>query len=229
LRNLALIGAGYWGKNLARNFNALGVLHTICDLSSNTLNGFGPEYGAVKKTSKVSDVFSTARISSVAIAAPAVQHFRLAREALQSGKDVFVEKPLCLKEEEGEELVALAQQSGLILMVGHLLHYHPLIQKLQQLVLEGELGRLHYIISNRLNLGKFRREENALWSFAPHDLSVILSLAGGDFPVKVQCTGEAYLNHGVSDTTLTTLRFADELRAHAFVSWLNPFKEQKLT
>ena len=227
LRSLALIGAGYWGKNLARNFNALGALHTICDVSASSLNAFA--YDAVQKTSNVENVFSDSKIRSIAIAAPAAQHFRLAKQALESGKDVFVEKPLCLKEEEGEELVRMAQKSGLILMVGHLLHYHPLIQKLQQLVLQGELGRLHYIISNRLNLGKFRREENALWSFAPHDLSIILSLAGGDFPAKVQCTGEAYLNDGVSDTTLTILRFADGLRAHAFVSWLNPFKEQKLT
>jgi UDP-2-acetamido-3-amino-2,3-dideoxy-glucuronate N-acetyltransferase len=140
-----------------------------------------------------------------------------------------VEKPLCLEVEEAQNLVALAEKQQLVLMVGHLLQYHPCIQKLQSLLAEGELGKLHYITSNRLNLGKIRREENALWSFAPHDLSVILSLAGNQVPEQIACTGESYLTNGVADTTLTALRFAGGVRAHIFVSWLNPFKEQKLT
>jgi UDP-2-acetamido-3-amino-2,3-dideoxy-glucuronate N-acetyltransferase len=140
-----------------------------------------------------------------------------------------VEKPLCLHLSEADELVRLAEAHSRILMVGHLLQYHPCVQALHARLAQGELGKLHYITSNRLNLGKIRREENALWSFAPHDISVILSLAGHQLPDHVRCTGGGYLNHGVADTTLTALRFPGGIRAHVFVSWLNPFKEQKLT
>jgi UDP-2-acetamido-3-amino-2,3-dideoxy-glucuronate N-acetyltransferase len=226
---LALIGAGYWGKNLARNFHALGALRTICDASQATLESYGTDYATVQKVQSVKDVLMDTAIRQVAIAAPAVLHYELARAALLAGKDVFVEKPLCLEVEEAQKLVALAQKQRLVLMVGHLLQYHPCIKTLQSLLAEGELGKLHYITSNRLNLGKIRREENALWSFAPHDLSVILSLAGNQVPERIACTGESYLTNGVADTTLTSLRFAGGVRAHIFVSWLNPFKEQKLT
>lgn len=229
IRDLALIGAGYWGKNLGRNFNALGALHTLCDASRETLAGYGAEYGEVRKTSDLEVVWQDAAITKVAVAAPAVLHYELAKAALTAGKDVFVEKPLCLEEAQARELVALAERAGRVLMVGHLLQYHPCIRKLQALVAQGDLGQLHYITSNRLNLGKIRREENALWSFAPHDLSVILSLAGNQAPEQVRCVGESYLTRGVADTTLTTLRFAGGVRAHVYVTWLNPFKEQKLT
>lgn len=229
MADLALIGAGYWGKNLARNFHTLGVLHTICDPSELTLSKYGAEYSDVRKCCKVDEAFSNQAINKVVIAAPATQHYSLAKRALESGKDVFVEKPLCLDIAEAQELIQLAKQNGRILMVGHLLQYHPCIQKLQELVSSGALGKLQYITSNRLNLGKIRHEENALWSFAPHDISVILSLAGNQLPDQVRCTGEAYLNDGVADTTLTSLRFPGKIHAHIYVSWLNPFKEQKLT
>ena len=228
-RNLALIGAGYWGKNLARNFNALGVLHTLADLNQGILDSYGTEYDGVRKTRIIEDLWSDHAITKVAIAAPAVYHYRLAKAALLAGKDVFVEKPLSLDPVEAQELIELAAANQRILMVGHLLQYHPLVQKLQQLVATGELGAVHYLTSNRLNLGKIRREENALWSFAPHDISVILSLAGNQLPQQIQCTGGAYINEGVADTTITTMLFPGGLRAHVYVSWLNPFKEQKLT
>jgi UDP-2-acetamido-3-amino-2,3-dideoxy-glucuronate N-acetyltransferase len=227
--SLALIGAGYWGKNLARNFNALGVLHTLCDTQPATLQTYGADYAGVEKTTDCAVVLVNPAIARVAIATPAVTHYALVRAALLAGRDVLVEKPLCLNESEGRELIELAEKSGRILMVGHLLQYHPCVQKLQALLAQGELGKLHYITSNRLNLGKIRREENALWSFAPHDISVILSLAGNQLPEKVSCIGEAYLNRGVADTTFTALRFPGGVRAHAYVNWLNPFKEQKLT
>jgi UDP-2-acetamido-3-amino-2,3-dideoxy-glucuronate N-acetyltransferase len=226
---LALIGAGYWGKNLARNFNALGALRTLCDASELTLSSYNGEFEAVAKCLDFERVLEDPAITRVALAAPAVLHYDLAKAALLAGKDVFVEKPLCLHAGQARELVALAKANTRVLMVGHLLQYHPCIQKLQAMLAQGELGKLHYITSNRLNLGKIRREENALWSFAPHDLSVILSLAGHQLPEQVRCTGEAYLTNGVADTTLTSLRFAGNIRAHVFVSWLNPFKEQKLT
>ncbi len=228
-QSLALIGVGYWGKNLARNFNALGVLHTLCDSQQSTLQSYGAEYAGVKKTASWEAVLADRAITRVAIATPAVTHYALVRAALLEGRDVFVEKPLCLDENEGQDLVNLAEKTGRILMVGHLLQYHPYVQKLQTMLAQGELGKLHYMTSNRLNLGKIRREENALWSFAPHDISVILSLAGNQLPEKVLCMGEAFLNTGVADTTFTALRFPGGLRAHAYVSWLNPFKEQKLT
>lgn len=228
-RTLALIGAGYWGKNLARNFHQLGALHTLCDLSQATLDSYGADYDAVQKTSAIDSLWSNTAIDRVAIAAPAVLHYQLAKKALLAGKDVFVEKPLCLDAAEAAELIALAAGHGRVLMVGHLLQYHPYVQHLQALVTAGELGAIHYITSNRLNLGKIRREENALWSFAPHDLSVILSLAGHRLPEEVVCTGGSYVTPGVADTTLTALAFAGGLRAHVYVSWLNPFKEQKLT
>jgi len=227
--SLALIGAGYWGKNLARNFNALGTLHTLCDSQQSTPQTYGGDYAGVEKTTDCDAVFGNKAITRVAIATPAVTHYALVRAALLAGKDVLVEKPLCLEEKEGQYLVDLAAKSGQILMVGHLLQYHPYVQKLQAMLAQGELGKLQYVTSNRLNLGKIRREENALWSFAPHDISVILSLAMHQLPEQVSCFGGEYLNSGVADTTLTTLRFPNQLRAHVYVSWLNPFKEQKLT
>jgi UDP-2-acetamido-3-amino-2,3-dideoxy-glucuronate N-acetyltransferase len=229
MKNLALIGAGYWGKNLARNFHQLGSLALVCDASEAILAQQAATCPGIRMTQSVDDVFSDPAITRGAIAAPAARHYELAKKALEAGKDVFVEKPLALDSGEGEALADLAESKGLILMVGHLLQYHPCVRKIQQLLASGELGKLQYITSNRLNLGKIRREENALWSFAPHDLSVILSLVGGELPNQVRCIGEAYLNQGVADVTLTTLRFPGGVNAHVHVSWINPFKEQKLT
>ena len=227
-RNLALVGAGYWGKNLARNFHAMHVLHTLCDTSSSILGSYGQDFSTVAKSSDFKETLADPHIARVAIATPAATHFRLAKQALESGKDVYIEKPLCLEEKEAEELVRIATARDRILMVGHLLHYHPAIQKIVQLIGNGTLGKLYYITSNRLNLGKIRREENALWSFAPHDISVILSLVG-EMPEAVECSGGSFITNGVADTTLTQLTFPGGVKSHVFVSWLNPFKEQKLT
>lgn len=229
-RDLALIGAGYWGKNLARNFNQLGALSTICDQSQDLLDNFKTEeYSKINLTNSLESVLKDPEVAKVAIAVPAALHYEVALKALKAGKDVFVEKPLCLDVGHGAELVEEAKRLDRILMVGHLLQYHPCIVKLQEMVHSGELGNLYYLTSNRLNLGKIRREENSLWSFAPHDISVILSLVGYQEPKEVRCMGEAYINHQVADTTLTTMRFESNIRAHIHVSWLNPFKEQKLT
>jgi UDP-2-acetamido-3-amino-2,3-dideoxy-glucuronate N-acetyltransferase len=228
MANLALIGGGYWGKNLARNFLQLNALHTICDPSPQTLQSYGADYASVKKVERFAEVLADNEISQVAIAAPAALHYELAKQSLNAGKHVFVEKPLCLSISEGRELIVLAQSKKLTLMVGHLLQYHPCVVKLREMVAKGELGRLFYITSNRLNLGKIRSEENALWSFAPHDISVILGLAGS-LPESIQCVGEHYLTRGVADTTMTQMQFCGGLKAHVYVSWMNPFKEQKLT
>ena len=228
-RDLALVGAGYWGKNLARNFNALGALHTLCDFSQDTLAAYGAEYAAVAKTTDFALALQDGAIRKVVISTPAVLHYQFANAALEAGKDVFVEKPLCVELAQAEALVKLADAKQRILMVGHLLQYHPCIDRLRAVLSQGDLGKLCYLSSNRLNLGKIRREENALWSFAPHDISVILALANNQCPEQVRCVGGTFLTSGVADTTMTTLRFTGGVRAHIYVSWLNPFKEQKLT
>lgn len=228
-RALALIGAGYWGKNLARNFNELGALHTLCDPSPAILGSYGAEYQAVRKTSDIASIWADSTVTAVAIAAPAVHHHRLAKAALLAGKDVYVEKPLCLQGAEADELTMLARKAGRILMVGHLLQYHPHVRELQEWVKAGELGGVRYIASHRLSLGKFRREENVLWSFAPHDISVILSLAGDQLPQRVSCVGSGHLTPGVQDTIAMTMAFAGGLAAHVYANWANPFKEQKVT
>jgi UDP-2-acetamido-3-amino-2,3-dideoxy-glucuronate N-acetyltransferase len=228
-RDLALIGAGHWGKNLARSFDALGALGVICDSSASALDAQKKLYPSIRTTSSLSEVLADPTITKIAIASPAAQHYAMAKAALLAGKDVYVEKPLCLEAAQGRELVTLAEQVGKVLMVGHLLQYHACVIKLRELVTQGQLGKLLTITSNRLNLGKFRQEENALWSFAPHDISVILALLGDRMPEQVRCTGGSYLSNGVADSTLTVLRFPGGVLAHVYVSWLNPFKEQKLT
>jgi len=171
-------------------------------------------------------VFSSP-VPAVVIATPAETHFSLARRALQAGKDVFVEKPLALTCEEGRQLVDTARAGGRIVMVGHVLEYHPGILKLRELVASGELGKVRYIYSNRLSLGKIRREENILWSFAPHDIAIILRLLG-ETPFEVVACGGTYVSPNIADVTVTHLLFDNGVRAHIFVSWLHPFKEQRL-
>jgi UDP-2-acetamido-3-amino-2,3-dideoxy-glucuronate N-acetyltransferase len=224
---VGLAGCGYWGRNLARNLHQMGHLAAVCDPSAKILKDVKATYKGVRTCSKIEDLLGDAKIKAVAIAAPAAQHYDVARKALLAGKDVFVEKPLALRVPEAEELVELAARKKRILMIGHILEYHPAIQKLKDFVDSGELGDIHYIYSNRLNLGKVRQEENILWSFAPHDISVILLLTGA-MPVWASTSGESYLQHDVADVTMTTLAFPGKARAHIFVSWLHPFKEQKL-
>lgn len=226
-RFIGLIGLGYWGQNLLRNFYELGILHTACDTSISVIEDRKQKYPKVRYTQSINEIFSSPEIIAVAIAAPAVAHYDLAKRAILAGKDVFVEKPLSLTVKQGEEIVALAKAHKRILMVGHILQYHPAIVKLKSMIQAGELGRIRYIYSNRLNIGKLRIEENILWSFAPHDISVILMLLGEE-PVRVHAFGGDYVNTGVNDVTLTELEFINGVKGHVFVSWLHPFKEQKL-
>jgi UDP-2-acetamido-3-amino-2,3-dideoxy-glucuronate N-acetyltransferase len=226
-KGVACVGAGYWGKNLIRNFYKLGALSLICDSDETRLASIGSEYPGIERTESFDAVLADARVQAVAIATPAETHGALARQALLAGKDVFVEKPLCLSIEEGGSLDALASAERRVLMVGHLLWYHPAILKLKQLIDDGELGRIRYIYSNRLNLGMIRREENILWSFAPHDISVILGLIG-EMPHQVEAQGGNYLHDGIADVTVSLLSFPSGIKAHVFVSWLHPYKEQKL-
>lgn len=225
--NVAVLGCGYWGKNLVRNFHQLGALALVCDPSEQgraKARELAPE---AEVTADFERALARRDIDAVAIATPAETHHALAIRAMEAGKDVFVEKPLALTYQQGIEMKAKADESGCILMVGHLLEYHPAVLKLREMVGDGTLGDVNYIYSHRLNFGKVRTEENALWSFAPHDIAVILRLAG-KMPVEVTCVGGNYITEGLADVTMSCLRFAAGLRAHIFVSWLNPFKEQKL-
>ncbi len=224
---VAIIGSGYWGRNLVRNYYELGALSLICDKDRGLLEELRAKFPGVEACLAVSEILSREDIQGVVIATPAETHFVLAHEALLAGKHVFVEKPLVLHEAEAKELIALAQEKGLVLMVGHLLQYHPVFVQLKQLAAGGELGRINYIYSQRLNLGKIRREENILWSFAPHDISMILALAG-ETPESVLATGGNYLHQRIADVTTTHLDFPSGLKASIFVSWLHPIKEQKL-
>lgn len=225
--NIAVIGSGYWGKNLVRNFDSLGVLNTICDSNEILLSQLKEQYPLIQPCLAFNDVLGNPDITGVAIATPAETHYNLAKEALLAGKHVFVEKPLTLDENDAASLIALAKQQGLTLMVGHLLQYHSIFIALKAMAERGDLGQINYIYSNRLNLGKIRREENILWSFAPHDISMILSLAG-EMPESIIATGGNYLHKEIADVTTTHLEFPSGLKAHIFVSWLHPFKEQKL-
>ena len=226
-RHVALLGCGYWGKNLARNLHELGALQLVCDPAESGRTVAAENAPGVATSSEFNDALESDDIKAVAIATPAETHFELVSGALKVGKDVFVEKPLALQASEGEQLKDLAQKHGCILMVGHLLEYHPAVVRLHELVDAGKLGNVNYIYSNRLNFGKVRTEENALWSFAPHDVAVILRLFD-EMSVEVACTGGSYLTPGLADVTVSTLLFQSGRRAHIFVSWLNPFKEQKL-
>jgi len=222
---VAAVGCGYWGKNLVRNFAELGALAAICDPNRAAADELGERYRV--PVTEFEMVLRDADITGVAIAAPAVLHAELARHAMEAGKHVFVEKPLALTLTEAEQLCALSERMDRRLMVGHLMQYHPGFGRLRELVRTGVLGRLEYIYSNRLNLGKVRREEDILWSFAPHDLSMILSLVGQE-PAEVTAQGGYYLHKSIADVTTTHLTFPGGEQAHVFVSWLHPFKEQKL-
>jgi len=224
---VAVIGCGYWGKNLVRNFYELGVLNTVCDSNTSILNLVQAQYPNIKTTTDTENVFNSKEIEAVAIATPAVAHFELAKKAILAGKDVFVEKPLAITTGEAEKLIKLAKAKDKLLMVGHILQYHPAVIKLKEIISKGELGRIRYIYSNRLNIGKLRTEENILWSFAPHDISVMLMLIGEE-PLSVNSFGGDYLNSGINDVTVTTLEFRNGVKGHIFVSWLHPYKEQKL-
>jgi UDP-2-acetamido-3-amino-2,3-dideoxy-glucuronate N-acetyltransferase len=224
---IALVGCGYWGKNLCRNFHALGALSAVVDVTERgqaTARSIAPD---TQIPDRLDVVLRDDQIQGVALATTAETHAELAIQAMQAGKDVFVEKPMALTLEDAEKMKKVAEETGRILMVGHLLEYHPAVLKLREMIASGELGKINYIYSNRLNFGKVRTEENALWSFAPHDVTVILRLMGKS-PVEVSACGGSYLTNGITDTTMSNLRFENESRAHIFVSWLHPFKEQRL-
>lgn len=223
---VAVIGCGAWGRNLIRNFAQLGRLVMVCDAAEAPRQLAGQLAPGCAVVAEVDAVFG-APVPAVVIATPAETHYALARQALLAGKDVLCEKPLALTYEEGAELVRVAQRHERILMVGHVLEYHPAISRLRDLLNADVLGKVYYLYSNRLSLGKVRREENILWSFAPHDIAILLRLMG-DLPYQVAAHGASYLQPPIVDVTVTHLWFENGVQAHIHVSWLHPFKEHRL-
>ncbi|MFZ4662847.1 MAG: Gfo/Idh/MocA family protein [Caldilineaceae bacterium] len=226
-KNIAVIGCGYWGKNLVRNFADLGALQTVCDATVTGRATAAQLAPTATIVATLDEALADPQIAGVVIATPAETHYAVVRQALEQGKDVFVEKPLALTVDKGAHLVRLAHQRQRILLVGHVLEYHPAITQLRRLIAGGDLGKVQYIYSNRLNLGKIRTEENILWSFAPHDVAVILRLMGS-LPFQVVACGGNYIQPNIADVTVTNLLFDNGVRAHIHVSWLHPFKEQRL-
>jgi predicted dehydrogenase len=227
---LAQIGIGNWGKNLLRNFYNLpaATVKAACDINTEVLKRVKNDFPDIDVTDNVIEIVKRNDIDAVIITTQPDTHYQFIKLFLEHGKHVFVEKPMVLDLSHGKELVALAEKHKRILMVGHILEYHPAFVKVKEYVKNGELGDIHYIYTSRVNLGIIRQNENALWSFAPHDISVILMLMNSE-PESVVCTGQAFVQPGIEDVVFTTLHFADKRMAHLHVSWLDPHKIRKVT
>ena len=228
MTKVALAGLGYWGPNLARNFDELAELAWLCDLSEENRERFAARFPNARMTGDFDEVLADDSVEAVIVATPVVTHFDLAKRALEAGKHVLVEKPPALTGAEVEELVTTAEEQERVLMPGHLLLYHPGVIRLKELIESGELGEVLYIYGNRQNLGQIRKDENALWSLGVHDLSVILHLLGEE-PVEAWARGESFLTEGVEDVVFCYLRFPSGKVAHMHLSWLDPHKMRRIT
>jgi predicted dehydrogenase len=228
--NIGQIGLGAWGRNLLRTFYNIpeARLKLGCDVNAERLSKIGGKFPGVNWTKDYSELVSDSELDAIVIATPPADHFQLAVKALEAGKDVFVEKPLVLNVDDGKKLIDLAEKNQRVLMVGHIMEYHPASLKLKEYIASGKLGRIYYLYSSRINLGKVRDIENSLWSFAPHDISLIMFLLEKT-PVSVTSTGASYLQKNIEDVSFLTLHFDDRTMAHIHVSWLDPHKERKLT
>ena len=224
-KNIAVVGCGHWGKNLVRNFAKLGALVAVCDPNDELAKTYAKEYNV--NNLSFTAILNNPAIEGVVLAVPAPLHASMAIEAMNAGKHVYVEKPLAMNRVEAEAMIVSAKENDVQLMVGHLLQYHPVFMAVRGLVESGELGSLSYIYSNRLSFGKVRSEENVIWSFAPHDISMILSLTGKE-PEVVRTESSSILQSGIADTAIVHMEFKSALKAHVSVSWLHPYKEQKL-
>jgi predicted dehydrogenase len=225
---IAQVGLGQWGRNLVRNFDDLADLAWLCDLDDERRADLAQRYPSAQMTSSFDEVLADDSVEAVVVATPVPTHYDLARRALEAGKHVFVEKPPAMRGSEMEELCELAEERGRVLMPGHLLLYHPGVQKLKEIVDSGELGDVLYVYGNRQNLGTFRTNENALWSLGVHDLSVLLYLIQEE-PVEVRAHGNAFLSRGVEDVVFCYLRFPSGKMAHMHLSWLDPHKIRRIT
>lgn len=224
MRRVAVLGAGPWGRNHVRVWNELGNLVLVCDPDADAVRHISGSTG-VRTSHDPRDAFGP-DVDAVVLATPAPTHAELALQALRAGKHVLVEKPMALSSADARGLARAAEEGDLTLMVNHILEYHPAVTKLRTMVHEGELGRLLYLSSHRLNFGRMRTEEDALWSFAPHDLSLMVNLVGAA-PREVSCKGGAYLSRDVADVTLMNLEWSGDVRGYVFVSWLHPHKDHR--
>ena len=225
MKNIAVIGCGYWGKNLVRNFHELGALAAIWEPVETVAKTFSEKYHVPARSWE--NILKDASIQGVVLAVPVPLHAKLCIEALKAGKDVFIEKPLALTEAEGLDVKAALQKTSQILLVGHLLQYHPAIEAIKHLLTDGAIGNLKYIRSHRFNLGKVRSNENVLWSFAPHDFSVVHSLAQSDI-ASITAHGQCYFGDKIADRVDIHIAYASDVRAEVCTSWLHPFKEHKM-
>ena len=227
---VGVAGLGYWGPNLARNFDRLpeAELTWLCDASQEALERCAENFPGVRTATDVSELLADDALDAVVVATPVPTHADLALQTLEAGKHCFVEKPLAQSAADAEQVAAAAESAGKILMVGHLLEYHPGVIKLKEIADAGELGDIHYIYGNRLNLGKLRADENALWSLGAHDVSVVLRLVGEE-PSEVTAFGESYMRMGIEDVVFGFLRFPSGVAAHLHLSWLDPHKERRFT
>lgn len=223
---VAVIGCGNWGKNHIRVFHELGALSAVYDIDVQKAKLFSEQYGV--KALTLAELLHSSEIDAVVIATPSVTHESFATQCLNANKHVFIEKPHALNVKASNTLNKLAKQQNKILMVGHLLQYHEVFATLRRLNQEGRFGKLQYIYSHRLNLGKFLSEPSVLWDYAPHDISMILALMG-DMPLQINAQGGKHLQHTTLDTACIQLNFPHNRQAHLYLSWLHPFKEQKLT
>jgi predicted dehydrogenase len=225
---IAIVGLGYWGPNLARNFDDLAELRWLCDASPDALQRYGERYPQARTTTDLDELLGDPDLDAVVVATPAVTHYELAKRALEAGKHVLVEKPPAMNAVDAEDLVAASESSGRVLLPGYLLLYHPAVQKMKELISSGELGDVFCVYSNRQNLGKIRTDENALWSLGIHDLSVILHLLEEE-PSEAWAHGNSFLTPGVEDVVFCYLRFPSGKIAHMHLSWLDPHKMRRIT
>ena len=227
---VAALGLGYWGPNLARAWNGLAEteLRWLCDLDQAKLDRFRATAPEAQTTTSLDEVLADDEVEAVAVATSAPTHAKLALAAIEAGKHVFVEKPLALTSADARAMAAAADRAGTLLVVGHLLVHHPAVAMLKELVDTGELGRPHYIYTNRQNLGQVRSDENALWSLGAHDISVMLHLVG-ELPESVSAQGQCFIHEGVEDVVFGVLKFPSGVIGHMHLSWLDPFKMRRMT
>jgi predicted dehydrogenase len=228
---VGVVGLGYWGPNLARNFDLLpeSELRWICDADEAASKRAGGQFPEARATDSLDDLLNDPELDAIVVATHVPSHAEVAVRVLEAGKHCFVEKPMAQSVAEAEQVLAAAEASGKTLMVGHLLEYHPGLEKLKEIADSGDLGDIHYIYSNRVNLGKLRADENALWSLGAHDVSVVLRLAAGEEPSEISAKGECYMRQGIEDVVFCYLRFPSGLAAHLHLSWLDPHKDRRFT
>ncbi len=224
-KNIAVVGCGYWGKNLVRNFSELGKLYSVSDTNTETAKNYANQYQVKNLT--FDEIINNKNIMGVVLTVPAKLHASMAIDVMKKGKHVFVEKPLALNEDDGKLMIEIAKKNNVQLMVGHLLHYHPIFKHIKEIVNNGQIGKLEHIQSSRLSFGKFRSEEDVIWSFSPHDISMILSLAN-EKPKIVKCNSKSIIKKNHADIANIYIEFPSGLKSNISVSWINSYKEAKL-